>query len=303
MTEPFDPYTIASHIQTPSLRTAFSLEFLQQLFASFRPMNRQKSRQTRAGQGMAVVCACLALVGLSRCGGGVETGWDRIVRTGVLRIGTVAAHPPFASMDTASGAVLGFDIDLINEVCRELGCAPEYIVVAFDGIVAGLRAGQYDMIASALSITPERARNVAFSDSYYDGGLAIAVPSYDTIVNGEDDLTGLRIGVQSETTGESRAREIPRANVLTFDNIAAAFIQMENGQLDAVISDLTTASLIVRRRRQAKIVGPLLNSEQYGFAVRSADSKLLSGINRALAAIVSDGRYTILHDRWFGAGG
>ncbi|HUU45292.1 MAG TPA: transporter substrate-binding domain-containing protein, partial [Acidobacteriota bacterium] len=181
------------------------------------------------------------------CGNGSESGISRIERTGILRVGTDATYPPFESIDAATGEVMGFDIDLVREVCAELGCAPDFVVVPFDGIVAGLVSNKYDMIASTFTVTPERARRVAYTTPYYTGGQALAVPAYDTVTRGVDDLRGRRIGVQLGTTGERRARLVPDAEVVSFENIGAAFIDMENGHLDAVINDIPTAELIIRR--------------------------------------------------------
>jgi ABC-type amino acid transport substrate-binding protein len=111
------------------------------------------------------------------------------------------------------------------------------------------------------------------------------------------------VGVQLGTTGERRAREIPGVKVVSFDNIGAAFIDMENGHLDAIVNDLPTTEMIIRQRHSAKIVGPTLTAERYGFAVRLHDKDLLEAINVALKAIKSDGRFETIHDRWFGAGG
>ncbi|MEW5702891.1 MAG: basic amino acid ABC transporter substrate-binding protein [Candidatus Zixiibacteriota bacterium] len=247
------------------------------------------------------VC-CLLLLAFWRCGGH-ESGWSRLSRTGVLRVGTDATYPPFEWIDTASGHVEGFDVDLVREICRELHCAPEFVVVPFDGIIAGLVSEKYDLIASTFTITPERARHVAFSDPYYDAGQALAVPVSDTTIRSVDDLVGRTVGVQLGTTGERRAAQIPRVKVVSFENIGAAFIDMENRRLDAVINDRPTTELIIRQRRAAKIVGPTLTAENYGLAVRKDDPELLERINRALARIKSDGRFQIIHDRWFGPGG
>jgi polar amino acid transport system substrate-binding protein len=242
------------------------------------------------------------MVGLAACRIGQSGGaWQRVKQSGVLRVGTDATYPPFEWVDTASGQVEGFDADLVREVCRDMGCRAEFIVTPFDGIIAGLVSSKYDMIASTFTITPERAAHVAFSDPYYDAGQAIAVPVYDTTTRGADDLEGKSIGVQLGTTGERRAGQIKGAHIISFENIGAAFIDMENGRLDAVINDRPTTELIIRQRHAAKIVGPTLTAEKYGLAVTKDDEELLTALNAALAKIKSDGRYDTIRARWFGA--
>jgi polar amino acid transport system substrate-binding protein len=250
--------------------------------------------------GFAVCCATLCALG---CGTQIESGMSRIEKNGVLRIGTDATYPPFETVDTDNGQIVGFDIDLVTEICRELQCAPEFVVTPFDGIVTGLTTGKYDMIASAFTITPERAQEVSFADPYYDAGQALAVPVYDETIAGVEDLAGKSIGVQLGTTGERQARGIAGAKVVSFENISAAFIDMENGRVDAVINDLPTTEMLIRQRKSAKIVGPTLTTEKYGLAVRPHDRELLEAVNAALRAIRRDGRYDSIHDRWFGVGG
>jgi polar amino acid transport system substrate-binding protein len=252
---------------------------------------------------IAFILSLAALFSLIGCSNKVESGMKHLERTGILRVGTDATYPPFESIDTETGKVAGFDIDLVTEICRELRCAPDFIVTPFDGIVAGLSTGKYDLIASSFTITPERAREVVFTDPYYDAGQALAVPLRDTSIKSPESLTGKSVGVQLGTTGERRAREIPGIKVVSFDNIGAAFIDMENGRLDAVINDLPTTEMIIRQRRSAKIVGPTLTAERYGFAVRLHDKELLEAVNLALKTIQADGRFQTIHDRWFGAGG
>ena len=234
------------------------------------------------------------------CGVSTEDSLAKIQKSGVLRVGTDATYPPFEWIDTATGQVEGFDVDLVREICRELGCRAEFVVVPFDGIIAGLVSEKYDMIASTFTITPERAKQVAFSDPYYDGGQAIAVPVYDTTTTKVDDLQGKTIAVQLGTTGERRASQIPGAEIIAFENIGAAFIDMENGRVDAVINDKPTTELIIRQRGAAKIVGPTLTAEEYGLAVAHKDKDLLQAINRALAKIKTDGRFESIRAKWFG---
>ncbi len=263
-----------------------------------RTLSVRSGRLLAAFQALTIVA--LAVSSMFACGKSSEDGLARVRKSGVLRVGTDATYPPFEWIDTATGQVEGFDIDLVRAICSEIGCQPEFVVVPFDGIIAGLVSQKYDMIASTFTITPERSKQVAFSDPYYDGGQAIAVPLYDSSTFRVDDLRGKTVAVQLGTTGERRASQIPDAEVIAFENISAAFIDMENGRVDAVINDRPTTELIIRQRGAAKIVGPTLTAEEYGLAVALADKELLSSINKALAKIKADGRFEAMRLKWFG---
>ena len=223
---------------------------------------------------------------------------DKIKKSGKFLIGTDATYPPFESKDTHTGEVVGFDIDLMQAVCQKLGVETEFIIVPFDGIIPGLNNNKYDAIISSFTITVAREEVVDFSEPYYVAGQAIAVPLRDTVIKDLPDLENKRIGTQLGTTGEMLAKQVPGAEVISFDNISAAFIDMENGKLDAILNDKPTSQMIIRVRRSAKLVGPLLTKEAYGIAVRQGDKKLLEGINLALQQLKEEGVLEELNRKW-----
>lgn len=218
----------------------------------------------------------------------------------VLRVGTDATYPPFEIVDTESGQPVGFDIDIMKAICEASGWTPEFIVTPFDGIISGLKGDKYDCVISAMTITPERAAMVTFSEPYYLAGQVVAVPLADTTIKSVDDLVGRQVGVQLGTTGERMAKSLEGVTVLSFDNIGAAFIDMENGHLDAVLNDYPTTMEYIKRRALAKTIGELLSKEYYGIAVAKNNKKLLDHINSAIQKLRSSGQYDEINSRWFG---
>jgi polar amino acid transport system substrate-binding protein len=229
-----------------------------------------------------------------------QTAIERIRSTGVLKIGTDATYPPFEFNDEATGQLVGFDIDLMQAICQNLKLKPEFIVVPFGGIIPGLRSGKYDCIISAMTITEERERAVDFSLPYYDAGQTIAVPLNDTSIHSIDDLKGMKVGVQLGTTGEIMAKTIEGAEVISFNNIGAAFIDMENGHIDAVLNDAPTSMRAIKVRGMAKMVGPMLSTEQYGIAVDKSNGLLLDLINESLKGLIDGGTVDSLKSYWVG---
>jgi len=242
----------------------------------------------------------LVLILLLACNGQKQSSWDNIKASGKLRVGTDATYPPFEYNDDNTGKLIGFDIDLMTAICHDLKLKPQFVVVPFGGIIPGLRSDKYDCIISAMTITPDRQEAVDFSLPYYDAGQTIAVPLNDTTIHSIEDLKGKRIGVQLGTTGEIMAKTIEGADVISFNNIGAAFIDMENGHLDAVLNDAPTSRRAIRVRGKAKIVGPLLSSEQYGIAVAKTNDKLLEVINGSLAKLIDAGVVDSLKQYWVG---
>ncbi len=233
---------------------------------------------------------------LAACGGSENS----VQRSGrVLKVGTDATYPPFETVNTETGQPEGFDIDLITEVARRNGWTTEFIITPFDGMIPGLQGEKYDVAISSITITPERAAVVNFSKPYYTAGQVVAVLLNNNSITGITDLPGKRVGVQLGTTGELMAQRTEGLEVFSYDNIGAAFIDMANGNLDAVLNDYPTTQAYIRSHGSAKTVGDILSREQYGIAIRKGNDSLLAQINTALDAIRADSTYIKMHLKWF----
>ena len=233
------------------------------------------------------------------CSGQKPDAFKRILQQKKLLVGTDATYPPFESKDADTGKLVGFDIDLMEAICDKLGIKCEYIVVPFDGIVSGLNNNKYDAIISSFTITPQRETVVNFSKPYYQASQSIAVKLNQEKINSLIDLKDKRVGVQLGTTGELLAKRIEGAEIISFDNIGAAFIDLENGKLDAIVNDKPTSQRIIALRGNAKLVGPDLSSENYGIAVRKGEKRLLDAINNALISLELSGKLEDLNKKWF----
>jgi His/Glu/Gln/Arg/opine family amino acid ABC transporter permease subunit len=226
---------------------------------------------------------------------------NNIKTNGIIRVGTDATYPPFEYVDDKTHEIVGFDIDLMTAICGELGVKPEFTVVPFDAIISGLNSGKYDCLISSMTITPERAQAVLFSEPYYDAGQSIAVPLDNQTIKSLDDLVGKQIGAQLGTTGEMLARKIKDAQVKSFDNIGEAFRDMANGNLDGIINDKPVSQRIIMTRGKAKLVGTTLTSENYGIAMRKGDDRLKKAIDDALMDLKARGVYSNINAKWFGS--
>ncbi|MBN1564945.1 MAG: transporter substrate-binding domain-containing protein, partial [Anaerolineae bacterium] len=121
---------------------------------------------------------------------------------GVVTIGTNAEYPPFEYVDE-NGEIAGFDYDLVKALAERAGFEPQFVNTRWDGIFVALASGEFDMVASAATITAEREEIVDFTNPYFNAGQMIAVREADAAtVSVAEDLAGLRVGVQSGTTGD-----------------------------------------------------------------------------------------------------
>ena len=212
--------------------------------------------------------------------------------------------PPLEFQDEGGNAV-GYTNDLVAAIAAEGGI--EYTIqnVLWQNIFSGLRDKRYDVVASSVTITPERLLAMDFSDPYLVVYQAVLTLAGDTLV-APDDLHGRVLGVQSSTTGHFIAQKVPGAFISAFDTVTDAMQALSLGQLDAVVCDEPVARYYARRAagyegvfKVAFLAGEE-EYEEYGFAVRKGDAETLAVLNRALRTIKEKGLDKEIAHKWMG---
>ncbi len=222
------------------------------------------------------------------------------VQEGKLLMGSDTTYPPFESIDD-KGEAVGFDVDLAREIAKRLGLELEVVSVKWEGIIPGLKTGDYDMVMSAMTITDERKMEIDFSDPYIDSDQSIAVRKGDTSIKNEADLAGKVVGVQVDTTGQFTAEKIPGIKeVRKYDTILMAFEDLELGRIDAIVNDYPVNAYISKTRGKTEVVATIKTDEKYGIGVKKGNTQLLEAINKALAEMRKDGTYESIFEKWFG---
>jgi polar amino acid transport system substrate-binding protein len=208
----------------------------------------------------------------------------------IVTIATDATFPPFEMVDEATKELVGFDIELMQAVATQAGIQYEFINLPFDPMLAGLSECQYDMAIAAITITDERKAQFLFSDPYIDAGQIITVKADNSTITGKADLSGKIIGAQLGTTGEIEAQAIEGVEYKPYDTYDLAFLDLINGQIDAVIADYPTAlGFIEKNPSKLMTVGEVFTSEFYGIAICKDRQDLLDKINPALKAVIDSG--------------
>ena len=208
----------------------------------------------------------------------------------VVLIATDATFPPFEMVDENTKELIGFDIDLMKAVADKAGIKYEFTNLPFDPMLAGLAQCQYDMAIAAITITEERQKEFLFSNPYIDAGQIIVVKAGNENIKSKDDLSGKTIGAQLGTTGEIEAQAIEGVNYKPYDTYDLAFLDLANGQIDAVIADYPTAlGFIAKNPDKLMTVGEKFTQESYGIAICKNRGDLLEKINPALQAVIDAG--------------
>jgi len=215
-------------------------------------------------------------------------------------VATDATWPPMEYVDE-NKAIVGFDIDLMNAIAKEAGLEVEYRNVAWDGIFAGLAAGEYDAVISSVTITDERKAQYDFSEPYINAGQIVVVQAGSDIT-GPDALSGRTVGAQLSTTGAFAVQEMEGVTLKEYDEVGLAFEDLVAGRIDAVVCDTPVAADFALQREEyrakLKIVGDSFTEEYYGILVQKGNSDLLAKINEGLAAVQDKGVDKELEEKW-----
>lgn len=224
-----------------------------------------------------------------------------------LKIGTEGAYPPFNNL-TSDGQLVGFDIDIAKALCEEMKVTCEFVTQDWDGIIPALQAGKFDAIIASMSITPERAEQVDFTNKYYNTPPGIIAPN-DTDITGvtKEALAGKTVGVQGSTTHfnystatytDSEIKSYPTAQEYQLD--------LANGRLDAANDDIIVLQewLATPEGACCKLVGTIepveaIHGPGAGIAIRKGEDELREKFNAAIEAIRANGTYKEINDKYF----
>ena len=220
----------------------------------------------------------------------------------VLRVGMDASYPPFGSQDQETKDYEGFDVDIIRAIGAEEGFDVEISNRSFDGLIPALQAKEIDVAINDITITDDRKQSVDFSKPYYIAGLGVVVRSDNDTLHTAEDLQGKTLGVSIGSTGEEAARKIPGANVRVFNAINEAFLEVQNGGVDAVVNDIPTNEYYVSHagNKNVRTAEVALTKEDLGIAVLKGNTELLTKIDDGLAKIKANGKFSEIYEKWFG---
>jgi polar amino acid transport system substrate-binding protein len=216
-----------------------------------------------------------------------------------IRVATDATFPPFETVDEKTKEFVGFDMDLIKDIAAKENMQIEIVNTPFDSVIAGMKSCDYEVAIAAISNTPERAQAMLFSDAYTTAGQVVVVRTNEKEIKGKDTLTSKTIAAQIGTTGEIEAKKITGVTYKPYDTYDLAFLDLMNGQVDAVISDnMTALGFINKNPDKIMTVGEMFTSESYSIAVCKNSQPILDKINAGLKALKDDGTIHQLELKW-----
>lgn len=244
---------------------------------------------------------------------------DAIKAKGKLVVATEAAYEPFEFLDEDGETIIGYNADILQEICDDLGVELEYVDLPFQGILAGLEAKKYDMVGATLGITAERAEKYTITEPIQSGTNVFIKRADDDSIKTADDMAGKIVGTQTSSYNETDTIAYNDAVVAeggegyaelkTYDSYPEAYTELRNGQVDLVAQNYASACALVLENPdlyelvvdENGEVAMISESETWlGWAVRKSDTELSDYINSEIEKFKENGFLAEEQEKWFG---
>jgi polar amino acid transport system substrate-binding protein len=220
-----------------------------------------------------------------------------------INIAVENLYTPFQFENPVSGDVMGYEYDLVNEICSRINCTPNYETTSWDVMMTSVGEGQYDMGMTGISIREERKAVVDFSDPYINLDQFLLVRADEDRFQNLDEFAAnndLILGVQQGTAGFFVTMDaVPDDRRVVYTEFGALVQALVTDQIDAMPADASAAAGFISTTGQdVKLVGPPISEDSMGF-IFPKGSDLVDPINAAIASVKEDGFLDYLYYKWF----
>ena len=235
-----------------------------------------------------------------------DESWSKIKANGSFILGFDETFAPMGFKDD-SGNYVGFDLEVAKEVASRLGLGePTLMPINWDSKVLELNAGNIDLIWNGLTITEERKGEMLFSDPYMDNRQIIVVKA-DSAIQSKADLAGKNVAAQADSSAMEAIQGEPDVmnsfgNLVESPDYVEALMELKQGSVDAVVVDETMGSYYISQDENPdayRILDDNFGEEQYGIGFRLGDVALKDAIQEQLNAMVADGTFAEISQKWF----
>src|SRR6266581_2594676 len=261
-----------------------------------------KARGQRTPPGLLVVGFMVVLcLLLAACGNNTTTGSsptpnpatptvappNDLITPGVLTVGSDTTFPPQESIDPTTNKAVGFDIDLITAVAQRMGLQAKIVTTKFDTIIDDLVAKRFDVVMSAVSVTPERQKKVDFVP-YFSAGESLLVQ------NGTIEQSDLNTANKACLSNGK-----PAIKLTVLQDQTAVLQLMVNHRVDAIFQDSPVTDLYVKQNPgQFEVGGSVIAAGPEGIVIRKGDTSMFNAVQTAYNQLKADGTYHRLILKW-----
>tara|TARA_B110000046_G_C12885117_1_gene351880 strand:+ start:110 stop:895 length:786 start_codon:yes stop_codon:yes gene_type:complete len=219
---------------------------------------------------------------------------------GFLKAGVKYDFKPFGFVNEQN-KVVGFDIDLLKYIAKDLGVKVSFQQVTSKTRIALVSSGQIDIAAASMTHKVQRDETIDFTVSYFFDGQSMLVRK-DERTRTAKGFAGKKVGaIQGATSGKNFLKVSPKANIVYFQEYPQAVMALKTGKIDAVTTDLVWCSTQAKDSGGTlKVTGGTIADEPYGMGISENESNFRDAVNFAIQKSVTDGTYATLYRKWFG---
>jgi polar amino acid transport system substrate-binding protein len=232
---------------------------------------------------------------------------DAVKSDGKILVGTDASYAPSEFLDVDGKTIKGFDVDLFTAVAGKLGLKAQFENAKFDSLIQGVQSGKYEIGVSSFTINAERKKQ-ALMISYYTAGTQWMTKKGNPAAVKPDDACGKKIAVQTGTvqvddiTKRSDACKAAGKQAIGVDSYQGqdqATAAVVSGKDDAGLADSPVIAYAVKQTNgQLELLGDVYEAAPYGYVVKSDQQQLAEAIQGAVKALIADGTYKTVLEKW-----
>jgi polar amino acid transport system substrate-binding protein len=233
---------------------------------------------------------------------------DAVKADGKLVIGTDATYAPNEFLDTDGKTVIGFDVELFDAVAAKLGLETEWQPSKFADIIPGVQSGKYEAGVSSFTINDERKQQ-ANMVSYFNAGTQWGTKTGNPTGIQPDDACGKKVAVQTATVQETedlpkrqeacKSAGKPAITVGSYQDQGQATAAVVSGKEDAMLADSPVLAYAVKQTNgQLELLGDIYDAAPYGYVVKQDQTEFAQATADAVKALISDGTYTTILEKW-----
>ncbi|MCQ4637802.1 amino acid ABC transporter substrate-binding protein [Anaerovorax odorimutans] len=255
---------------------------------------------------LVLVVGSLALTG---CGGDKETSedasWSYVEEKGELIIGLDDTFAPMGFRDEGNNLV-GFDIDLANAVCAQMGIKAKFQPINWDSKDMELEAKNIDCVWNGMSITPERQEKMTLSNKYINNKIIVMALKDDVKVTKAEDLANYKIGTQVDSSAlkmlqDNEAYDSYKDKISEYKTYDQAIMDMQAGRVDCIVVDQVLGEYKNSKMKEKMNVCDFnFGDDFYAIGFRKGDEALAAKVNDAIKATIDSGEAEKVSNKWFG---
>lgn len=229
-----------------------------------------------------------------------QTDYEKIQKSGVLKIGTEGTYSPYSYHD-ASDQLVGYDVDIAKAVADKLGLKAEFVEAPWDSMLAAFDAGKSDVVFNQVGITDERKEKYIYSTPYTVAHAVIVVNENNQDIKSFEDLKG-KSSAQTLTSNYATLAEKYGASLVSTDGFSKSVELVIENRADATLNDDVTFLDYMKQKPDAPIKIAATDSQgtETAAIAKKGNDELIKAIDKALSELKKEGKIKEISEKYFG---